>query len=445
MKKVIVAVLTGFVLLIVAGLIAVPMLTQSEFGQQMMNRGEEEGLKVRVIDLVRGDLTRTINAPGTIEPERKVEISAQVSARIVSLPFEEGDVVREGDVIVRLDDRDLVAALDAAEARKLSEEARLVGAEADLAEALAEMTRQRGLYETQDVALATVEAAEARYKRAESNLEQIRHSIAIADAQIRQAEKDKDNTVITSPIDGVLTKLNAEVGELVVIGTLNNAASVIMEIADLSRILVRTRVDESNVALVREGQDAIAYLNAYNDKEFPGEVQFMKLHREVWTDGSGYVEAEVLLDTVEDERLYNGMTANVDISVQTLEDVLKVPSQAVLDRRIEDMPDEVTIGNANVDETKTFMRVVFVYADGKAVAKPVTIGSSDLTDTVIMGGLDEGDRVIAGPYSVLRDLSHDTSVIDRDLADAESEENGDTGEAETEASGEVADSGADAG
>ncbi|MCA9277404.1 MAG: efflux RND transporter periplasmic adaptor subunit, partial [Phycisphaerales bacterium] len=197
------------------------------------------------------------------------------------------------------------------------------GADADLAEARAELTRQQGLYETKDVSLATLEAAEARYKRAESNLTQITESIEIAKAQIRQAEKDLDNTVITSPIDGVVTALNADVGELVVIGTLNNPGSIIMQIADLSKILVRTRVDESNVSLVAQGQDATVYLNAYPDKKFKGKVRFMKLQREIWRDGSGYVEAEVMLEDVAGERLYNGLTSNVDISVQTLADVLK--------------------------------------------------------------------------------------------------------------------------
>ena len=170
MKKLIVAVLTGFVLLVVAALIAIPLLAQSEFAEKFRNGGKNGGTKVRIVDLERGDLTRTINAPGTIEPDRKVEISAQVSARIVALPFEEGDPVKEGDVIVRLDDRDLAAALDAAEARARSEEARLTGSEADLAEALAEMTRQQGLYETRDVSLAAVEAAEARYKKSQLSM-----------------------------------------------------------------------------------------------------------------------------------------------------------------------------------------------------------------------------------------------------------------------------------
>lgn len=413
MKKVILALLSVVALVVVVGLVAGPIVAQSGFVKEMVAKNKDKRVRVRIETVERGDLTRTINAPGTIEPERMVDISAQVSARIVALPFDEGDEVREGDVIVRLDDRDLAAALDAAKARARGEEARLAGAEADLAEARAELTRQQGLYETKDVSLAALEAAEARYKRAESNLTQITESIEIARAQIRQAEKDLDNTVMRSPIDGVVTALNAEVGELVVIGTLNNAGSIIMQIADLSEILVRTRVDESNVALVKEGQEATAYLNAYPDKKFAGTVRFMKLQRELWRDGSGYVEAEVLLRDIEGERLYNGLTANVDIGVQTLESVLKVPSQAVLDRRIEDLPDEAVRDNPQVDRTKTFARVVFVYADGKAVARPVTVGSSDLTETVILGGLAEGDRVITGPYSSLREMKHGAAVVDR--------------------------------
>lgn len=413
MKKVILALLTVFVLLVVIVLVAGPLVAQTDFVKEIVAKNKDNRTKVRVAVLERGDLTRTINAPGSIEPESMVDISAQVSARIIALPFDEGDEVRKGDVVVRLDDRDLAAALDAARARARAEEARLTGAEADLAEARAEQTRQQGLYETKDISLAALEASEARYKRAESNLAQITESIEIAKAQIRQAEKDLDNTVITSPIDGVVTALNADVGELVVIGTLNNPGSIIMQIADLSKILVRARVDESNVSLVSQGQDATVYLNAYPDKQFKGSVRFMKLQREIWRDGSGYVEAEVMLEDLNGERLYNGLTSNVDISVQTLADVLKVPSQAVVDRRIEDLPDEIVRDNPQVDLSKTFTRVVYVYENGKALAKPVTIGSSDLTDTVVLAGLSEGDKIIVGPFSVLRELKHDQSVVDR--------------------------------
>lgn len=413
MKKVILALLTVFVLLVVIVLVAGPLVAQTDFVKEIVAKNKDNRTKVRVALLERGDLTRTINAPGSIEPESMVDISAQVSARIIALPFDEGDEVRKGDVVVRLDDRDLAAALDAARARARAEEARLTGAEADLAEAKAEQTRQQGLYETKDISLAALEASEARYKRAQSNLAQITESIEIAKAQIRQAEKDLDNTVITSPIDGVVTALNADVGELVVIGTLNNPGSIIMQIADLSKILVRARVDESNVSLVSQGQDATVYLNAYPDKQFKGKVRFMKLQREIWRDGSGYVEAEVMLEDLNGERLYNGLTSNVDISVQTLDDVLKVPSQAVVDRRIEDLPDEIVRDNPQVDLSKTFTRVVYVYENGKALAKPVTIGSSDLTDTVVLAGLSEGDKIIVGPFSVLREIKHDQSVVDR--------------------------------
>src|SRR5690606_19272991 len=160
MKKVILALLTVFVLLVVIVLVAGPLVAQTDFVKEIIAKNKDNRTKVRVALLERGDLTRTINAPGSIEPESMVDISAQVSARIIALPFDEGDEVRKGDVVVRLDDRDLAAALDAARARARAEEARLTGAEADLAEAKAEQTRQQGLYETKDISLAALEASE---------------------------------------------------------------------------------------------------------------------------------------------------------------------------------------------------------------------------------------------------------------------------------------------
>lgn len=371
-----------------------------------LSREKDEATEVRLAPIEPGTLTRTINAPGEIDARSRVEISAQVSARVVALPFEEGDTVRSGDIVVRLDDRDLSAALDAARAQMLADEARLSGASADLSEAQIDASRQEGLFETKDTSQATLDAAHARLKRAQSVVAQIGHAIAISQARIRQAERDLDNTVIRSPIDGVVTVLSAEVGELVVVGTLNNPGSVIMEIADLSQMLVTTRIDESNIALVERGQPATVYVNAYPDASFPGEVAFVGLARQLWRDGSGYIEAEVLLNDPGTRRLQTGLTANVDILVETLDGVLKVPSQAVLDRRIEELPPEVADGSPLIDRTRTFARVVYVYneAEGIARVRPVEIGPSDLTDTVIESGLEAGERVIVGPFKALRDL-----------------------------------------
>lgn len=420
MKKFILGLIGGLIVAAVL-LAAIAPIIISSGAIDGLGTKREEATKVRVVGIERGRLVRTINAPGEIEPETRVEISAQVSARIVELPFDEGDSVKPGDVVVRLDDRDLTAALDAARSQMLAERARLIGAEAELSEARADLSRQSALFETKDTSQATLDTAQARLRRAESSIEQIGHSIAIAEARIRQAEKDLDSTVIRSPIAGVVTRLQAEVGELVVVGTLNSPGSVILEIADLSRMIVKARIDEANVSLVHAGQPATVYLNAFPDRAFTGTVTFVRLMRDLWRDGSGYVQADILIDAGEADRLQTGLTANADIQVAMLDDVIKVPSQAVLDRRIEELPESVRKDSSLLDASRTYATVVYVMTDdGKASVRPVRIGSSDLTHTVVESGVQSGERVIAGPFKVLGELKDEQAVaIETDTETAE--------------------------
>lgn len=367
---------------------------------------------VRVGRAVRDDLVRTISTPGEIEPKTKVEISAQVSARIIALPFRENDQVKQGDVLVRLDARDLQALLESAKAQLKSEEARYEGARAALENALSERTRRQRLAETGDISRAELDQFETEYRRAESAMRVAQHSIDIAKANILRAEKDLDNTTITTPFDGVITKLNAEVGELVVVGTLNNAGSVIMEVADLSVMLLKARIDEANIAHVKEGQKARVFVNAFPDRPVVGVVDHVGLKKEVDKDGTAFFLTDIILENSENILLRSGMTANADIEVQTFRDVVKVPSQAVQDRVREELPAAVMASAGFVDKNKKFVRVVYTIADGKARCVPVQTGPSDLTDTVIMQGLSEGDRIIVGPFKELLALRDDQLITE---------------------------------
>jgi HlyD family secretion protein len=216
-------------------------------------------------------------------------------------------------------------------------------------------------------------------------------------------------------MDGVVTALNAEIGETVIVGTTNNPGSVIMEIADLSEMLVKAQIDESNIAPVKVGQQATVFINAYPDREFEGEVRQIGLKRQVAADGTGYFEVEILVRLEEGERLLSGLTASVDVAVEEFFDVLRVPSQCVLDRRVEDLPKGIRDASEHIDAEKAFARVVYRMESGKAVAVPVRVGSSDLTHTVIEAGLNPEDRVVSGPYRVLVDIKHDQAVRDEDV------------------------------
>lgn len=368
---------------------------------------------VRVEDVKRGDLVRVVSAPGVIEPLQKVDISAQVSARIIAMPYREGARVKKGDVLVRLDADDLKASLESARAQLKSEEARLAGALASMENMTQELGRKRELFGSKDISKAELDTAEAEYSRAQSSYNQVTHAISIAKANIARAEKNLSYTTIIAPFDGVVTNAQAEEGELVVVGTLNNPGSVIMQVADLNSMIVKAKVDETNIAPVKIGQRTKVYINAFPNRTFGGIVQTIQPLRIVDRDNTAYFQTEIKLEVPEDVAVYSGMTGNVDIEVETFSNVIKVPSQAVVERLVEELPAEAT-RDGMVDRSKKWARVVYGYDNGKAKVYPVSVGPSDLTDTVILRGLEEDSKIIVGPFKALVSLKADQKLTDKE-------------------------------
>jgi HlyD family secretion protein len=407
---------------------------------------------VRVEKVAVGTLVESVSAPGTVRPETKVSISARVSARIEALPFAEGQRVTKGDpnanppvpasVLVKLDASDLEAQLRAAEARRAAQAQQITvaGARIDadvaqiaaqrvlLADALRELNRQKALLSSSDVSQQAVDQAQAKYDQlaaqiesaeksisaSKANLEVLSHELDAAEAEIARARDNLSYTTIASPIDGVVTKLNAEVGELVVTGTMNNAGTVILEVADLSRMLVVARLDETTIANVEKGQTARVRISAYPDEVFTGTVKTVALKETEAKDGSRHYETEILLDT-RGKHIVSGLTADVDIETRKHPDVLRVPSQAVLGRPVDDLPPELR-DKPEVDRTRTYATVVYRVVNGKSVVTPVSVGASDVTHTVIRSGLSAGDEVVVGPYKVLEALQHNQSLQDEAAA-----------------------------
>jgi len=405
---------------------------------------------VRISKPIRGSLVEFVSAPGEIEPKTKVEISAKISARITELPYDEGDLVTAGDpnaeppvppsVVLRLDSRDLesrllsaqasrnaqAAQIEVENARIAGQKASLVGLEASLKQARRDLDRQRKLLESQDISQSTFDQAKlalddltSRYqaaqhtlKAAELNLKVLKYTLAAADAGIDQAKEALSYTTITSPIDGTITRLNAEVGELVITGTMNNPGTVIMEIGDLSQMLLVAQVDEADVAKLAPKQKAVIHVDAFGDRVFTGFVDSIALAHTTSFTRTKYYRTEILIDSTEDVKLYSGLTAHVDIETRKHENILKLPSQAVLGKEVDLLPLEIREGSELVDPNKTYATVVFRYIDGKAVITPVKIGNSDLTHTIIEAGIREKDNVIVGPYNVLEKLTHDQTVLD---------------------------------
>ncbi len=433
-------------------------------GRWWSARAQAEGNQpatVRVEAATRGNLVEFISASGEVEPKTKVAISARVSARIVELPFKEGDHVTKGNpdakppmpasVLVKLDSKDLEAQLKSVEARHAAEQAsldvsrthvvaqqaRIDSLQVMLTDAKRELKRQQPLLETKDVSQSAVDtlqtkvdqqaadlaAAVASLKGEEGGLIVLAHNIEAAEAEIAKARDNLTYATITSPIDGVVTRLNAEVGEVVMTGTMNNAGTMILEVADLSQMMLQARVDETSIADVKVGQKAKVRMEAYRDRVFDGVVQSVALanydpsmargsssmnSRSMSNDSGKSFQVQILIDT-QGVRIFSGLSADADIETKRFEDVLKVPSQAVLGRAPDTLPAEAR-SKPEVDASKATVPVVYRYVNGEAMVTPVSIGASDLTHTVIKSGLSAGDVIVVGPYKALESLAQGQKI-----------------------------------
>jgi len=420
----------------------------------------EEQTLVRVEKPTQGDLTQFVSARAEVEPETKVAISARVSARIVELPYEEGDRVTKGDphedppvppsVLVQLDAADLEAALRSVEAHRAaqaaqievekarieSQRSQIEGIRATLDLTRRDLERQKELLGSNDISQAEFDRTQSRAQEleaqlasaghslqaAEMNLAVLQHNLEAADAEIARARDRLTYTTITSPIDGTVTRLVAEAGETVVPGTMNNPGTVIMNVADLSRMLLVAQVDETDVGKVEVGQRATAKIHTSPDEEFEGTVQSVALTHDVGWGRVKYYKTEILLK-LDGRRVYSGATGDAKIETAYHKGMLKVPSQAVMERPVDDLPLTAREDNPNLDTDKTYAPVVYKLVEGQAIVTPVKIGASDETHTIIESGLSEEDDVIVGPYKVLESIEHEQEV--QDERDAPKDDNED--------------------
>ncbi|MCJ7728660.1 MAG: efflux RND transporter periplasmic adaptor subunit [Sedimentisphaerales bacterium] len=406
---------------------------------------------VRIEEVKRGDLTERVSAPGEIEPKTTVQISAKVSARIVEMPYDEGAVVTCGDsnanpptpasMLLKLDAKDLESQLRLAEAGRNAQEAQievekarvegskanLVGLAASLEQGEKDLERKKGLIESRDISKADfdqvkykVDTLRAEYEGAKYNLDAternlvvMRHNLEAAEARIAEANQMLSYTTILSPINGVVTRVNAKVGEMVMTGTMNNPGTVILEVSDLSQMLLVAQVDEADIGGLEVGQEAAVVVQAFPDIKFKGVVDKIALKHRFSSSQTRYYRTEILLQNDPNvSKLCTGLTADVDIETRKHTDVIKVPSQAVVAREVDGLPMDIRDKSSELDKDKKFAPVVFRENGGKAVVTPVKIGQADLTHTIIVSGLKEGDKIVVGPYKILDKLTHEQKLKD---------------------------------
>lgn len=372
----------------------------------------------------KGSIVSEVTATGSVVARTTVKISADVSAKITELPIKDGDIVKKGDVLIRLDQTRYRAAVGQAEASLAAARAAEKRAEASLLEAEQAHRRNKEMFEGKLISEETYTQIETNYQVARANLESAQYFTKQQNAVLEEVKDNLDKTIITSPIDGTVVSLNAEVGEIVMIGTMNNAGTVILTVADLNTIEVEVEVDETDVARVQLDQEARISVDAFPDTTFKGKV--VEVGNAARSSGStadrvtNFLVKILLTDDV--PGIKPGMTATADITTAKVSDILHVPIQAVvmrpekvdtLDKAPEKEPEsgviaaEVTAGSGNVPDGKNEPKEiegVFKIVDGTAKFVTVKTGISDQQNVEIKEGLALDDQIISGSYKVLRSL-----------------------------------------
>jgi HlyD family secretion protein len=375
------------------------------------------GTDVEVQAAERRTLSSRVKATGEITPEKKVEISAKVVGEIISLPVVEGQEVIAGQLLVEIE-RDLYeAARNQARAALRQAEVSVRRQQVRLADAERNLRRVRELRADGLVSQEVLDGAQLAVDTVEVELEASLHTVDQYASALKRTEDDLARTTIRSPMDGILIQLDVEQGETVVPGSTNLPGSVMMTVADMSRLLAEVEVSEVDVVDVELGQKAEVKVDALGTEPQQGQVvEIATSGRRNPAQGTIRFAVKIALEDP-DPSLRPAMTAKVDILTATREDALTVPIQAVVKRKLDD-DDEVrgTSGRA-LDDTD----VVYMVNAGRAHARRVETGISDDLHVEITDGLGEGDEVVVGPYRTLKNLHADDRVRLKDAGDEETE------------------------
>ncbi len=401
----------GAVALVLVAIVAASIVNASRHGK---------GVSVYAEEAKRRDISRIVKSSGQVDPRTKVNISAHVVGKIQKLYVKEGDWIDRGKPFLDLEPEAFVAVRDSTAAQLEIQRSRLKQAELALADAQIKKDRAQRLVDEKISTKEQMESASLNFNSARQSLEQAHQGVSQLTADLEKANSDLQKTTIFAPISGRVITLNAKEGEVVVSGTMNNAASVIGIIADLSEILVEVDVDETEIVHVELGQKAEVDVDAIPDQKYTGSV--------VEIGSSGYskpgqpdvtfFKVKVLFDHP-DVNLRPGMSARAAIDTAVSKRALVIPIQAVVER----LPVHPK-GTPKPETPEPEIRVVFKVAGEKVVQTPVQVGLSDATGIEVTSGLTDGDKVVTGPYRSLKKLQDGDAVTvtkEADEKDAEKE------------------------
>jgi HlyD family secretion protein len=413
----------------------------------------DKGIVVTTEGIRTRDLEAVVSASGKIQPKRLVNISADTPGRVVNLAVNEGDRVHVGQFLLQIDPKSLRSRVDSGAASVQAAEQSLEQmrqgietAKVQLQQAQQTLARQQDLWRQQlttrealDKALNDVKAAESAVQEREKQLRPQESRIAQERASLESARYDLSKVRIESPIDGIVTRRNIQEGETAVVGTMNNAGTVLLTLADMGVIQAEVEVDETSVPSVQIGQQAKITIDAIPDRSFRGHVTeignspIQQAGTAVAAGSTTTQATNFKVVVVLDERVPEvrpGFTCTADITTATRKNVVSVPIPAVAVRELvydangqivrqpkperKNRPSTVepvaSAQELKPGQTRKETEGVFVMRGGKAEFVPIKMGIAGDKFFEVLGGLQPGDEVITGPYNSVRGMADGDSV-----------------------------------
>ena len=370
---------------------------------------KEEIISVQTEKVQKRTITQVVSATGKVNPVYQVMISAEATGEIVYLPIKEGDVVKKGQLLVRIKPDIYEAQRNNAAARLEQAKATLRSTEAQLNKIESDYKRIQGLYQKKLASDSELETAKANYLQTLGSYESQKSFVAQAEAALKEATENLNKTYIYAPMNGTISKLNVELAQRV-LGSNFSPGTEILTVADLSQMEARVDVDENDVVLVSVGDEATIKVDAFGDKEFKGKVT--QIGNSAVSKGLGTqdevvnFEVRILIEDP-DKQLRPGMSCDADIKTETKANVIAVPIQSVTARM--DKPKMKEESNKDGEDSEKPKNgksnkpkeVVFLAKDGKAKMVGVKTGISDDSYIEIISGLNGGEEVISGPYRAI--------------------------------------------
>ena len=409
----------------------------------------EKGLAVTTEAIRTRDLDAVVSASGKVQPKRLVKISAETSGRVVNLAVNEGDRIRKGQFLLQIDPKSLSsrvesgnASLRAAEESLEQMRQAIETARVQVRQAQQTLARQRDLWAQQLTTREALERAENDVRSAESAVQEREKQMKPQESRIAQeraaldsARYDLSKVRIESTIDGIVTRRNVQEGETAVIGTMNNAGTVLLELADMSVIQAEVEVDETNIPNVQLGQPAKITIDAIPDRSFKGHVAEIGNSpiQQTGAAATGTQATNFLVKVMIDEPITEvrpGFTCTADITTATRKAVVSVPIPAVAVRElVYDANGQIvreprndkrrrpsggsgggveTVASAaelKPGQTRKEVEGVFVVRDSRAEFVPIKMGIAGDKYFEVLNGLKPSDQVITGPYNSVRGMA----------------------------------------